>query len=219
MRKTLTEIIASIAVLGFASSAQATALFEVDTNPSGTKLFLDRATDASSSFGNVISTDDVAISASGNADFKNGFSTIKPVKDGLLTTLTFTPTNPNAFGSFSFRGQDLDAGQVIDVIIQDNQGHAPVTITFTEGKANQDFTREGIIAAMPGETIKSIELVDSGGFKEAKQFEFDAADPTAVPAADPTAVPEPATWLMMLAGIFGLGAMTRAARRNSLKTA
>lgn len=208
MRKILIEIFASIAVLGFASSAQAAMLFEVDPNPGGTALKIVDGKDLASSFGTVIMTDDVAISVSGNADFSNGDSTIKPVKNGLLTSLTFTPTNPNEFDSFSFRGQDLVAGQVIDVIIQDNQGNAPQTITFTEANADQDFPRQGIIAAISGETIKSIELVDSGGFKMAKEFEFDVAA---------AAIPEPGTWLLMIAGFGLLGASLRRKETSPVK--
>lgn len=210
MRKTVIQIIASIAVLGFASAAQASVLFEVDTNPGGTKLFLDAAKDATSSFGTVVTTDDVAISVTGVADFSNGFATIKPVKNVQLTTLNFTPVNANEFNSFSFRGQDDVTGQVIDVIIQDNQGNLPQTITFTEGSKDQDFARQGIIAAMSGETIKSIEIIDSGGFKQAEQFEFDLAGGVGTHGA----VPEPATWAMFLIGFGAMGFMMRGLRRN-----
>jgi hypothetical protein len=191
--------------MGAASSSQAATLFQVDSNPGGTKLFLDKAKDSATSAGAVVTTDDVGISVVGNADFANGFSTITPIKNGLLTTLIFTPTNSNAFDSFSFRGQDLTAGATIDVIIQDNQGNAPVTIAFTQGDANADFTREGIITALTGETIKSVELYNSSGFKEAKQFEFGQVVTGGVP--------EPATWAVMLLGFGGVGAAMRSRRR------
>jgi hypothetical protein len=59
----------------------------------------------------------------------------------------------------------------------------------------------GIIAqAGSGETIQSISIFDSGGFKEGKQFTFDSVGIT-------PGVPEPATWAMMILGLFGVGFM------------
>jgi hypothetical protein len=195
----------AIAVLGFATSSQAVAVFKVDPNPDGQKLFLTKAKDATASSGTVGSAT-VAIAVSGAADFADGFSTIKPDND-MLTALTFTPTNPNAFDSFSFRGQDRVANQTIEVIVQDNQGDAAETFDFTEGKANQDFSREGIFADVTGKTIKTIELINSGGFKEAKQFEFDLAPGVT------GGIPEPATWAVMLVGFGGLGVAMRSRRK------
>lgn len=215
MRKFLVGMAATaLAMGGITTSSQAVVLFQVEASPGGTHLMLTKAKDASSSTGSVLSTDDVAIAVTGNADFADGFSTIKPSTDVKLTMLTFTPTDANAFDSFSFRGQDLVAGQVIDVIIQDNQGNAPVTLSFTEGNANQDFTRDGIIAALNGETIKSIEISNSGGFKEAKEFEFDQAGVVINPLGG---APEPATWLMLIAGFGLVGAATRYRRINLIK--
>ena len=74
------------------------------------------------------------------------------------------------------------------------------SFNFTEGNANQDFTRQGIVAATPGETIASIELQNSGGFKEAKQFSFSLAPGVT------GGVPEPAAWSLMLLGIGAIGA-------------
>jgi hypothetical protein len=189
---------------GLAGTAHAATYFQIDPNPSGLKLFLNAVKDSASSAGSVVTTNDVDIAATGNADFANGFSSISPVKDGSLTEITFTPTDDDAFSGFSFRGQDLDADQTIDVIVQDAQGHAPETFTFTESNANQDFARIGVIAALSGETIKSVEILNSGGFKEAKQFEF-------ISATGATGIPEPATWSML---IVGFGAIGWAARRS-----
>lgn len=191
--------------LAIASCANATSFFQVEANPGGIKLFLDSAKGAASSAGTVVTTDDVAIGATGNADFANGFSTIKPVKGGSLTELLFTPVDPNAFDSFSFRGQDIVAGQTIDVTVQDNQGHAAETFHFLQGNANQDFAREGIVAALTGETIKWVMISNSGGFEEAKQFEFDLAG----------SVPEPAVWISMLVGFGIIGTALRGARRRT----
>ena len=202
---------ASITIFSLAitmtGAASATTFFMPETNPGGAKLFLDSAKDGTSSFGSVVSNDDVAISVSGASDFASGFANIKPVKGGALTDLTFRPTNPDEFSDFSFRGQDLAANQTIDVIVTDQNGNVQ-TIDFTETKANVDFTRIGIVG-LAGETIKSVELVDSGGFKEAKQFEFSGANIA-------NNVPEPATWTMMLAGFFGLGGMLRGRREKRL---
>lgn len=206
----LTKLAAGTAVIvtmAFATSSQAVTVFKVDPNPGGTHLLLSKAKDATSSTGTV-GSQTVAITVSGPADFADGFANIKPDGD-TLTTLTFTPTDPNVFDSFSFRGQDLDANQMIRLIVQDNQGDAAEEFDFTEGKANQDFAREGIIAAEAGKTIKSVELINSGGFKEAKQFEFDVAAPTG-------SVPEPAIWAMMLMGFGGLGMAMRSRRKRSV---
>lgn len=194
---------ASAALIGFTlpSAAGAVTFFKIDPNPAGTKLFIDMVKGATSSTGDVLNPDDIAIAVVGSSDFANGFSSIKPVKGGSLTQLVFTPVDPNAFGAFSFRGQDILAGQLITVTVQDNQGHAPETFSFTEGNANQDFTRIGIIAAFPGETIKWVEIQNLGAFEEAKQFEFGVA------------VPEPSSWALMLVGFGSLGWALRFRKR------
>lgn len=195
-------------VVGLAifSCANATSFFQIDPSPGGVKLFMTSAKNASSSFGTVVSPDDVAVVATGKSDFANGFSTVKPVKGGVLTELLFTPVDPNAFASFSFRGQDILADQTIDVTVQDNQGHAAETFHFLEGKANQDFARDGILATIGGETIKWVKISNSGGFEEAKQFEFDLAG----------VAPEPAVWVSMVLGFGLIGSTLRGVRRRSV---
>ena len=183
----------SLAVLGFATSSSAMTFFKVDPNPSNkTQINLteekDMLTDAAS-VGSVA----VAVKVTGASDFAGGNATITPAtvgkgkdaKTSVLTDLLFTPADPNAFNGFSFRGQDLAAGQVIDLIVQDNQGHDAETFTFTEGVDNQDFTRDGILAALHGESIKWVELQNSGGFKEAKQFAFGRASTSAAASPNP----------------------------------
>ena len=203
-RRTLFAAVA-VCTLAAAGAAGAVTYFQVEANPGGTKLFLDSAKDLSSSFGTVVNTDDIAISVSGNADFASGFSNIVPIKGGSLNDITFTPTNPDEFSDFSFRGQDLMAGQTIEVVVTDQNGNVQ-TIPFTEPSANADFARIGIVG-MAGETIKSVVIENSGGFKEGKQFEFSLA-----------AVPEPSTWALLIGG-FGMvgGALRR--RRTAPLTA
>jgi hypothetical protein len=220
----LAIVAAAVAALGASQAAHATSFFTIDPNPGGAKLFLDSAKNSASSNGTVVTADDVAISATGNADFASGFSTIKPIKDGSLTTLVFTPVDPNEFDAFSFRGQDLLAGQVIDVTVQDNQGDAAETFQFTEGNASQDFARIGIAALDGTHSIQSVTIYNSGGFKEAKQFEFGCVTATAdCPfgggGGGGGGVPEPASWALMLIGVGGMGAALRRRRVQATATA
>ena len=197
--------------LSAATAAQAAVLFQVD-NTEGTKLFLTKATDTASSTGTVINPDDVTIGVTGNSDFADGFSTIKPIKGGTLTDLLFTPVNGNAFSGFTFRGQDAVKDQSIELIVTDNQGDAPEDFFFNVAKANADFGPLGIDAINPAvNTIMSIELINSpGGFNEAKQFTFTGA----VGIGTHGTVPEPATWATMLLGIALVGGGIRFARRQ-----
>ena len=157
--------------------------------------------------GTVITTDDINITGNSLSSFASGIATIKSETSALLTTLTFTPVDPAAFGGFSFRGQDLQPNQSIVVTVQDNQGNALQVFSFVEGVSNQDFTRDGIIS-LDGETIKSVKIYNSGGFKEAKQFAFSLSGKTG-------AVPEPATWAMMLVGFGVIGFAAR--RRQNIR--
>lgn len=205
----------AIGLGGYASAAT----FVVDPNAGtdGTKLFLTKAKDASSSTGSVASPDDVNISVVGPSDFANGYANIKPVKGGSLTDLIFTPVDPNFFDSFSFRGQSEMANVTLDLIVTDNQGDPAQTFMFTIAKANQDFDRIGIIST-DGGTIKSVELSFPTGFKEVKQIQFDCvvttpACPNNGGGGGGGGVPEPATWALMLIGIGGLGSAMRLRRR------
>jgi len=177
-----------------------------------TKLFLTKADDKFGSTGSVDSPDDVTISVKGKSDFANGFSNIKPADDDVkLKELVFTPVNGDAFSGFTFRGQDEEKNQSIELIVTDNQGDAPEDFFFTEPKANKDFGSLGISAIDPTvNTIRSIELINSGGFKEAKQFTF--TDSEFSVTGGPT--PEPATWATMLLGIGLVGGTLRVARRT-----
>jgi hypothetical protein len=199
--------------LALATAAHA-AVFVVDDTESS-HLKLTKAKDAASSTGTVFTPNDVNIAVVGNADFADGFSTIKPVKGGSLTELTFTPANPNAFSDFTFRGQSIDA-QNVELIVTDNQGDAPQDFFFDFTKSNEDFGPFGITAANPHlDSIKSIELIDTGGFEEAKQFTF---SPSSLGKGGGGGVPEPASWATMLMGLGAVGAVLRKARRAVLAT-
>jgi hypothetical protein len=140
----------------------------------------------------------VDVSTTGAVNVASGWATIKPVKGGTLTSLTFTPKNPNLFSDFNFRGQLLKVGK-ITLTVQDNQGDPAQTFTFHINKANQDFPRIGIIANPgSGETIKSV-TITSAGFKEVKQVSFSHV------------VPEPSS--LTLHGIGGAGPLAFHRRR------
>lgn len=202
---------ACVAGLGIASSAQATSFFSIDPSPGGTKLFLTAAKAATSSFGTVVNTDDVAIDVTGPSDFANGFSNIKPVKDGSLTYLLFTPVDGDAFSGFSFRGQVLTPNQLLTVTVIDNQGDAAESFNFTIPTANADFGRLGIIANTAGKTIKSVSISSAGGFKEGKQYVFTLAEDGGGSGSN---VPEPAAWMTMILGLGLVGAGMRRRARN-----
>jgi hypothetical protein len=201
---TFASIAALTLSLTVAGGASAATLFKIDPHPSGKiALKLTGAKKTMIDTGSVLSLNDITIHANVLSDFASGHANIKPVGSGLLTDLLFTPANQDVFEDFSFRGQDLAAHQTIDIIVTDQHG-ASQTLTIGEAKADEDFARVGIIANMPGETIRSVELVDSGGFKEAKLFAFS----TVVGAA----IPEPATWAMVLLGAGAVGAAMRRRR-------
>jgi hypothetical protein len=203
---------ASIIASTLATTSQAATLFEIDPNPSQKiAVNLDNASGVTTGFGTVVSKDDVAISVTGAADFAGGDAAIKALsgsRAAKLTDLLFTPTDPTEFDAFSFRGQDLVGDQSIKVIVTD-QSNQTESFFFTIDKAHQDFSRIGIIADLAGETIKSVEIMNSGGFKEAKQFAFETVPPVT------GGVPEPATWASLVVGFGLMGAVIRRSRRAS----
>src|SRR6266550_9244619 len=104
------KYILSIAALTGALTLSASATFIKDEDPGGTKMFIDFANKDVSDFegfvgGNHPTFPHVDIHTTGNVDTGSGYANIKPVKDGLLTQLVFTPEDPNLFSDFNFRGQ------------------------------------------------------------------------------------------------------------------
>ena len=193
------KYILSIAALTGALTLSASATFMVDEDPGGEKLFIDVANKNKTDFkgfvgANNSSAPNVDIHTTGPVNTGSGFANIKPIKDGSLTQLIFTPENPNLFADFSFRGQlEGDANGTVTVVVQDNQGNPPQTFTFTGLGGPNDFARQGIVS-LDGETIKSITLISD--FKEVKQIEFSFA----------RAVPDRGATVMLLgAGLSVLG--------------
>jgi hypothetical protein len=181
----------SIAALTGALTLSASATFIVDTDPGGEKLFIDVANKNKTDFKGFVGANNsgapnVDIHTTGPVNTGSGFANIKPIKDGSLTELIFTPEDPNLFADFSFRGQLNDAANgTVTVTVQDNQGNAAQTFTFTGLGGPNDFARQGIIS-LDGETIQSVTL--SSDFKEVKQIEFSFAGNHVVPDSGPTAM-------------------------------
>jgi hypothetical protein len=198
--------------LGAVGHANPAPIFMIDTNPSQKDMLkLSGLKDTETDVAHVDGTSDT-ITADDFSDFSSGDSTIKPVKGTTLSDLIFTPSNDTMFNDFSWRGQDVGANQTLTVTVTDQNG-ATQMFTFAEGAANQDFARQGIVAAMTGETIKQVELAMSGsGFKEAKQFAFSLA-PGVV-----ASVPEPASWALMVLGMGVVGAGMRMRRSTAAAT-
>src|SRR6266480_7278652 len=197
------KYILSIAALTGALILSASATFIVDPDPGGQKLFIDVANKNVSDFegfvgANNSSAPHVDIQTTGNVNTGSGFANIKPIKDGSLTELIFTPENSNLFADFSFRGQLNDAANgMVTVTVQDNQGNpAPMFILTGLGGPN-DFARQGIIS-LDGETIQSVTLTSD--FKEVKQIEFSLAG---------ARVPDSGSTVMLLGVALGAAEVLR----------
>ncbi len=202
-----TLVAASVVVLAALLASPAQATFIVDPDPGGDKFFIDKPTNGSTSFCGVVSANQACTAALNNLEVDvtadvgvqtgNGYANIKPDNnDDVLTTLTFTPENPNQFGDFSFRGQpneDVTQSNPITVTVTDNQGNPPQIFTFFGQNANADFTRIGIVSL--DETIKEVQIFLESGFKEVKQVDF----------SDAQGVPEPGTLTLLGLGLLGLG--------------
>jgi PEP-CTERM motif len=200
--KRLASAVCIASVVAFAGVNSANATFVIDNVNASDSVDFTKAKNQATFFGTVLSPDDVSFSATGNVDVANGNATIKPIKNGTLTSLTIAPVNSLLFDGFSFRGQ-LEKAGTITLTVQDAQGDAPQTFHFAVSNANKDFSAFGISGLPTDETIKSIIISDSDGFKSLKQFAFDEVAP----------VPEPSTWAMMIVGFMGLGFVAYRKRR------
>src|SRR6476660_7477421 len=184
------KYILSVAALTGALTLSASASFNTDPDPGGSKLFIDVANKDVTDFegfvgANNSSAPHVDIHTTGPVDTGSGFANIKPVKDGSLTQLIFTPENGNLFADFSFRGQLNDAANgTVMLSVQDNQGNPAQIFVFTGLGGPNDFARQGIIS-LDGETIQSVTLTSD--FKEVKQIEFSGAG-VVVPDSGATAM-------------------------------
>jgi len=206
------SLILSYLACGFLAFGQATAraTFIIDPDPGGEKFFIDVANHDVSTFNGSIGSNtsaiDATVTTTQNVDTGAGFATIKPtVPPGgpptILSSLTFTPTDPNAWSDFNFRGQ-LNSPGTVHVEVQDNQGNAPQGFDFVIANANQDFSRIGIIST-DGETIQSVTLTNPS-FKEVKQIQF-------------SPIPEPTSLALIGIGLGSLAAV-RVLRRRTKPT-
>jgi hypothetical protein len=205
------SLLAGALTVALVSGAHATTFFTTETTATGDSLNLTGGQSLTTSTGTVVDPEDITIDVDTASDFASGNAQISPSADILLTTLTFTPTDPNAFSDFTFRGQDVAANQTIDVTVQDNQGNPAETFSFTQAQADQDFSAIGITALSAGETIQSVQISNSGGFKSVKQIDFSLA-------GSDTGVAEPATWALMILGVGMVGAGVRRRQNAPLAT-
>ena len=193
--------------LGAPGAAHAT--FIIDTScgeakcAGGTDFFNDSANHNVSTFTGTVgghTGTGVTVDTIGNINSGAGFATIKPVRGGTLTSLTFTPTDDTLFSDFSFRGQLAPVGDtgVINVAWTDSLGVTGILQFTGIPGPDTDFGRLGIVSN-DGETLKSVVVTTALGesFDEFKQVQFSAA-------SIPPSVPEASTWAMMLLGFAGL---------------
>lgn len=203
-------VLSAVCMIMAASGARAE--FMLGTS-SGEKFYNGDAASNVTSFTGTVggqhSGDPVTVTTNVGVDTGAGFSTIKPASNGSnLTTVTFTPSDPNLFDGFAFGGLlNSSANGTVIVTVQDNQGDAPQTFTIS-GLGNGDIGSIGIIAVPnSGETIKSVTLTSS--WKQEKQNYFTYA---------PThPVPEPSSALML--GLGGLGLASFMKRRQKQRAA
>ena len=222
-----------VAMFVSANSARATLYFQSSSEDhDDLSLFNSKNTlnSAHTSFFGSVGTNnnshqDVAVTTNTAVSIADGNSNIKPAS-GFLNSLTFTPTNANAYDGMFFRAQineysctgrhceDTPFDGKITVTIQDNQGDSPQVLKFTGVSSESDDIKtlgfEDIEGLLQEKTIKwvTISLDNTGYFKQFKQIDFSPASLSVT-----AGVPEPSTWAMMILGFLGIGFM--AYRRKS----
>jgi hypothetical protein len=180
-----------------------------------TKIFFNKADDASAFTGNVAKNntgDLVNFGAVGLVDASNGFANINPSitstgGNGDFTKLTITPTVQD-WSAFTFRGQ-FGSFSTTDNLTLSVTDQFNTTQTFAfNGLAgpDTDFGDIGIVST-DNERIKSLTILAGAGdnFKELKQFEVqlnnvactgaDCSPPP--PPPPPTPTPEPGSLLLL----------------------
>ncbi len=195
-------LVATLFLLGV-TIHEAKADFIIDLNPGGVQLHNSDAYSDVTTLDSHVGTNGplVTINTVENVNSGAGFATIKPIKDGILTSVTFIPADPTLFGDFSFRGQLLSAGDVT-LTVTDQNGDPPQSFTFGIAHANQDFSRIGIIST--DETIKEVNI-SSAGFKEVKQIDFSYAPGVTVP--------EPGILILLGIAMTGVAVASRDVRK------
>src|SRR6185437_14190222 len=127
------------ASLGASSASHATFIIDLSCGESkcdgGTDFKNDAAVKDVSTFTGTVgghAGTDVTVDTIGNIDTGAGFSTITPIKGGVLTDLIFTPADDTLFSDFSFRGQLAPIGDdgVLHVKWTDSLGTSG-TLDFT----------------------------------------------------------------------------------------
>ena len=146
-----------------------------------------------------------------------GFATIKP-DVGLLTSLTFTPTDSGLFNDWVTNGQfDGPSGNVpvfFSISVTDQNGNVTTFNNLqAQSMSNGGYPFDIGVVSNDGSTIKSVTLSADNfidgvhyGIKESKQTEFSLA---------PTPTPEPSTMALALSGLvtFGFAGLRRFRRQ------
>jgi hypothetical protein len=223
-----------VAMMASANSARATLYFQSSPeNHDELSLFNSKnsVNSAQTSFFGSVGTNnnshhDVSVTTNTAVSIADGNSNIKPASS-FLNSLTFTPTNANAYDGMFFRAQineysctgkhceDTPFDGKITVTIQDNQGDSPQALQFTGVSSGSDDIKtlgfEDIEGLLQEKTVKSvtISLDNTGYFKEFKQIDFSPASLSMT-----SGVPEPSTWAMMILGFLGVGFVAYRRKNN-----
>ncbi|WP_236026060.1 PEP-CTERM sorting domain-containing protein [Geomonas azotofigens] len=176
--------------------------FVKDTDPGGEKFYIiDANKDVSLFSGSVGSNDPdkgtiIDVSTTGTVDTGSGYANIKPIKEGLLTALTFTPADDTKYGDFSFRAQLVQDGFIYVKVL--DAFDVVWDFEYGEFKANADIGRIGVVSN-DGDWLKSVMIftTEDESFKEVKQIDFSYLKET-------PPVPEPGTVMLLGVGMLGL---------------